>query len=98
MAAPGCTTASDHHYLVPGGDDSVFDAIADAAGEVGIRLFLSRGSMDLGESRGGLPPDRVVEDRDAKYVETITLGYTFYETELPEKQAQLATGEAKDVN
>ncbi len=42
-----------------------FPAIADAAGEVGIRLFLSRGSMDLGESRGGLPPDRVVEDRDA---------------------------------
>jgi len=40
----------------------------------------------------------MVEDRDAKYVETITLGYTFYETELPEKQAQLATGEAKDVN
>ena len=65
LAASGCTTASDHHYLVPGGDDSVFDAIADAAGEVGIRLFLSRGSMDLGESRGGLPPDRVVEDRDA---------------------------------
>ena len=65
LAATGCMTASDHHYLVPGGDDSVFDAIVDAAGEVGIRLFLSRGSMDLGESRGGLPPDRVVEDRDA---------------------------------
>ena len=65
LAATGCTTASDHHYLVPGGDDTVFDAIVDAAAEVGIRLFLSRGSMDLGESRGGLPPDRVVEDRDA---------------------------------
>ena len=65
LATTGCTTASDHHYLVPRGDDTVFDAIVDAAHEVGIRLHLSRGSMDLGESRGGLPPDHVVEDRDA---------------------------------
>ena len=65
LAATGCTTASDHHYLVPRGDDTVFDAIVDAARQVGIRLHLSRGSMDLGESRGGLPPDHVVEDRDA---------------------------------
>ena len=65
LATTGCTTASDHHYLVPRGDDTVFDAIVDAAGEVGLRLHLSRGSMDLGESLGGLPPDHVVEDRDA---------------------------------
>lgn len=65
LAMTGCTTAADHHYLVPNGDDAVFDAIVDAAGEVGIRLHLSRGSMDLGESRGGLPPDHVVEDLDA---------------------------------
>ena len=65
LAATGCTTASDHHYLVPRGDDAVFDAIVDAAGEVGLRLHLSRGSMDLGESLGGLPPAHVVEDRDA---------------------------------
>ncbi len=65
LAVTGCTTASDHHYLVPRGDDAVFDAIVDAASEVGLRLHLSRGSMDLGESLGGLPPDHVVEDRDA---------------------------------
>ncbi len=65
LAVTGCTTASDHHYLVPRGDEAVFDAIVDAAGEVGLRLHLSRGSMDLGESLGGLPPDHVVEDRDA---------------------------------
>lgn len=65
LALSGCTTAADHHYLVPRGDDSVFDRIADAARAVGIRLHLSRGSMDLGESRGGLPPDSVVEDTDA---------------------------------
>lgn len=40
----------------------------------------------------------MVDDRDAKHVQTITLGYTFYETELPEQQAQLATDQAKDVN
>jgi cytosine/adenosine deaminase-related metal-dependent hydrolase len=54
----------DHHYLVPRGDDSVFDAIVDAAREVGVRLFLSRGSMDLSEKDGGLPPDHVVERID----------------------------------
>lgn len=40
----------------------------------------------------------MVEDRDAKHVKTITLGYTFYETDLPEQQAQLATEKSKDVN
>jgi len=65
LAHTGCTTASDHHYLVPHGDDSVFDAIAEAAGQVGIRLHLSRGSMDLSEKDGGLPPDHVVEPLEA---------------------------------
>jgi cytosine/adenosine deaminase-related metal-dependent hydrolase len=65
LALTGCTTAADHHYLVPRGDDTVFDAIVDAARTVGIRLHLARGSMDLGTSRGGLPPDHVVEDIDA---------------------------------
>jgi cytosine/adenosine deaminase-related metal-dependent hydrolase len=64
LALTGCTTAADHHYLVPGGDEAVFDAIGEAARTVGIRLHLARGSMDLGTSQGGLPPDHVVEDRD----------------------------------
>ena len=65
LALSGCTTAFDHHYLVPRGDDRVFDATVSAARAVGLRLHLSRGSMDLGQSRGGLPPDHVVEDIDA---------------------------------
>ena len=65
LALTGCTTAADHHYLVPRSDDSVFDAIVRAAKVVGIRLHLSRGSMDLSEKDGGLPPDHVVEDLDA---------------------------------
>jgi len=64
LALSGCTTAADHHYLVPHGDDSVFDRLAEAARTVGTRLHLARGSMDLGESAGGLPPDSVVEDTD----------------------------------
>ncbi|UZJ25104.1 amidohydrolase family protein [Rhodococcus antarcticus] len=71
LALTGCTTAADHHYLVPRGDDSVFDRIADAAHAVGIRLHLSRGSMDLGQSRGGLPPDSVVEDTDTILQSTV---------------------------
>jgi cytosine/adenosine deaminase-related metal-dependent hydrolase len=64
LALTGCTTAADHHYVVPGGDDSVFDAIARAARTIGIRAHIARGSMDLGQSGGGLPPDSVVEDLD----------------------------------
>jgi len=65
LALSGCTTAADHHYVVPGGDDSVFDAIARPAGRIGIRVHIARGSMDLGQSKGGLPPDSVVEELDA---------------------------------
>jgi cytosine/adenosine deaminase-related metal-dependent hydrolase len=70
LALSGCTTAADHHYLVPRGDDRVFEAIADAARQVGVRVHLARGSMDLGESDGGLPPDSVVEHLDAVLAST----------------------------
>ena len=65
LATSGTTTVSDHHYVVPHGDDSVFDAVAAASRAVGTRLHLCRGSMDLGESAGGLPPDSIVETIDA---------------------------------
>ena len=59
----GCTTASDHHYVFPGGD--LLGAEVAVARELGIRFHPCRGAMDLGVSKGGLPPDSVVEDRDA---------------------------------
>lgn len=62
LALTGCTTASDHLYLFPNG--SSLDDEIDAAQAVGLRLHASRGSMSLGESKGGLPPDSVVDDED----------------------------------
>jgi cytosine/adenosine deaminase-related metal-dependent hydrolase len=81
LALTGCTTAADQHYLVPGGDDEVFDALASAAQAVGIRLHLARGSMDLGESQGGLPPDHVVEDRDAILASTVRVADRWHDGE-----------------
>ncbi len=62
LALSGCTTAADHLYLFPNG--SRLDDEIEAALEMGVRLHASRGSMSLGESKGGLPPDSVVEDEE----------------------------------
>jgi len=64
LALSGCTTVFDHHYVFPRGVSGLVEAEVKAAQELGLRLVASRGSMDLGESDGGLPPDSLVEDLD----------------------------------
>ncbi len=60
----GCTTCFDHHYVFPAGAGDLLGAQFAAAEELGVRMFASRGSMDLSRKDGGLPPDSVVQTVD----------------------------------
>ncbi len=70
LALSGCTTVFDHHYVFPRGTSGLVEAEVRAARELGVRIVASRGSMDLGESDGGLPPDSLVEEIDAVLADT----------------------------
>jgi cytosine/adenosine deaminase-related metal-dependent hydrolase len=65
LARSGCGTTSDHHYVFPRGAGDLLAVEIDAARQVGLRFHPCRGGMDLGQRDGGLPPDHMVEDRDA---------------------------------
>ena len=70
LALSGCTTVFDHHYVFPRGTSGLLEAELKAAQELGLRFAASRGSMDLGESQGGLPPDSLAEDIDDVLADT----------------------------
>ncbi len=65
LALSGCSASTDHHYVFPRDAGDLLEVEINAAASVGLRFHPCRGSMDLGHSDGGLPPDEVVEDRDA---------------------------------
>ncbi len=68
MAMSGCTLTTDHHYVFPRSGGDVLGATIAGARTVGLRFHPTRGSMDLGQSSGGLPPDSVVEATEAALI------------------------------
>lgn len=64
LALSGCSTTTDHHYVFPSGVTGLLETEIEVAAELGMRFHPCRGSMDLGQSKGGLPPDSVVEPID----------------------------------
>jgi cytosine/adenosine deaminase-related metal-dependent hydrolase len=91
LARTGCTTAADHHYVIPRDGGDVFAATVEAAGQVGIRLHGVRGSMDRGESDGGLPPDDIVETLDGALAGTAEAIDRFHDPS-PQAMVRIAAG------
>src|SRR5258708_12775315 len=60
----GCTTTTDHHYVFPAGLEDAIDIEVAVAKRLGVRVLLTRGSMNRSQRDGGLPPDSVVQDED----------------------------------
>jgi 8-oxoguanine deaminase len=89
LALSGCSTVFDHHYVFPRGRDGLVEAEVQAAQELGVRIVASRGSMDLGVSDGGLPPDELVEEIDAVLAETERL-HTALHDDGPGARVQIA--------
>jgi len=85
----GCTTAADHHYVFPDGLEDAVDIQAAAAQEMGVRVTLTRGSMNLSVEDGGLPPRSVVQDADVILADSARVIDAFHDP-LPGAMIQIA--------
>jgi 8-oxoguanine deaminase len=85
----GCTTSTDHHYVFPPGLDDAIDIEIAAAKRLGLRVVLTRGSMNLSQRDGGLPPDSVVQDEDTILADCERLIVRHHDTE-PGAMVQIA--------
>jgi 8-oxoguanine deaminase len=79
LLVSGCTTTTDHHYVFPAGLEHAIDIEVAAARRLGIRAVLTRGSMNLSERDGGLPPDAVVQDEDTILTDSARLIDRYHE-------------------
>jgi 8-oxoguanine deaminase len=75
----GCTTTTDHHYVFPAGLENAIDIEVVAAKRLGLRVLLTRGSMNLSQRDGGLPPDSVVQDEDAILADSVRVVARYHE-------------------
>ena len=85
----GCTTTSDHHYVFPLGLERAIDIEVAAARRLGMRVLVTRGSMNRGQRDGGLPPDDLVEDEDAILEDSARLIAAYHEPG-PDAMVQVA--------
>ncbi len=79
LVKTGCTLTSDHHYLYPEGITEIFDIQIEAAKKIGIRTALTRGSMTMGESEGGLPPDSICQNTDTVIKDSLRVIEKFHD-------------------
>jgi 8-oxoguanine deaminase len=85
----GCSTTTDHHYVFPAGLEDAVDTEVDVARRLGIRVVLTRGSMNLSQRDGGLPPDSVVQDEDTILADSDRL-ISRYHDPAPDAMVQVA--------
>jgi 8-oxoguanine deaminase len=85
----GCTTTTDHHYIFPTGLEQAIDIEIEAAARIGIRVLVTRGSMNRSQKDGGLPPDSVVQDEEAILTDSERLIDRYHEPS-PSAKVQVA--------
>jgi cytosine/adenosine deaminase-related metal-dependent hydrolase len=91
LAMTGCSTIADHHYVFPRGGGDQVEALIAANYRIGTRIHLVRGSMDRGESQGGLPPDNLVEETEAALLGT-ERAIDLYHDSSPDARVRIAVG------